>query len=199
MDSKTQKPVPAALVLAVASGLPPFSKRTKSGGDGAFQLRNLPAGKFSLCVQVSGDRYLDPCQWNDSPNVVTLASGQAVSGVLVKVDAASILYIQITDPQQFLSQKTKDGRRPDLALGVTGPRGLSCPAHGGSRDGALVTYQLAVPRDTGLKLSIASHALKLGDANGVPLPANANQQAFQHATGDPNPKGFAFTILGLAP
>jgi len=33
----------------------------------------------------------------------------------------------------------------------------------------------------------------------VALPANASQQAFQHATGDPNPKSFTFSVLGFLP
>jgi len=56
-----------------------------------------------------------------------------------------------------------------------------------------------VPRDTALNLRVASHDLKLGDDAGVALPANGSQQAFQHATGDPNPKSFAFTVLGVLP
>jgi hypothetical protein len=56
-----------------------------------------------------------------------------------------------------------------------------------------------VPRDTALNLHIASHDLKLGDATGVALPANTTKQAVQYATGDPNPKSFAFTVLGLLP
>jgi hypothetical protein len=51
-----------------------------------------------------------------------------------------------------------------------------------------------VPRDTALSFYIASRDLKLGDANGVALPANASQQGFQHATGDANPKSFTFTV-----
>jgi hypothetical protein len=61
------------------------------------------------------------------------------------------------------------------------------------------SYRLPVPRDTVLNFYIASHDLKLGDANGVALPANASQQAFQHATGDANPKSFTFTVLGKLP
>jgi hypothetical protein len=53
--------------------------------------------------------------------------------------------------------------------------------------------------DTALNFYIASHDLKLGDATGLALPANASQQAFQHATGDPNPKSFSFSVLGLLP
>ena len=111
------------------------------------------------------------------------------------------------DAQKILSQKTKDGRLPELTLGVWGPNGLYYPAHvsgstasrGAGNFEAGIAYHIAVPRDTVLKLHIASRDLKLGDAAGVSLPANASQQAFQHANGDPNPKSFAFTVLGLLP
>jgi hypothetical protein len=64
---------------------------------------------------------------------------------------------------------------------------------------ATYAYQLAVPRDTALNFHIASHDLKLADGSGAALPANASSQTFQHATGDANPKSFAFTVLGLLP
>jgi hypothetical protein len=125
----------------------------------------------------------------------------------LKLTAASVLNIQMQDPQKVLSQKTKDGRNPDLTLGVWGPKGLYYPAHGTGGPAAaaslqvavIYSYRLAVPLDTALDFYIASHDLLLGDASGAPLPANASQQAFQHATGDPNPKSFAFTVLGLLP
>jgi hypothetical protein len=77
---------------------------------------------------------------------------------------------------------------------------VSSPA-AASLQGDLTTYsyRLAVPRDTALNLDIASRDLKLGDANGVTLPANASRQTFQHATGDANPKSFTFSVLGLLP
>ena len=59
------------------------------------------------------------------------------------------------------------------------------------------SYQLAVPPDTALNFHIASHDVKLGDATGVALPANASQQSFQHATGDASPKNFTFTVMGF--
>ena len=207
LDAKTQKPVPAALVIASRAGAPPFTRNTKSGGDGAFQIQGLTAGNYSLCVQAAGDQYLDPCMWNGTPAMVTLTSGETASGISVKLTAASVLNVQVQDAQKVLSQVTKDGRRPDLTVGVWGPKGLYYPAHasgspaaGNLLDGiASYSYRLAVPRDTALNFYIASHDLKLGDATGVPLPANASQQAFQHATGDANPKSFSFSVLGLLP
>jgi hypothetical protein len=203
-DSSSHKPIPSALLIAVRIGLPPFSRTTRSGADGAFQIQGLIAGAYSLCAQVAGDQYLDPCQWTGGPATVTLAPGQIVTGLSMKLTPASIVHIQVRDPQKTLSLKTKDGRTPGLSIGVTGPKGLVYPARrlgGPAPQSASDTYsfQLAIPRDTTLILSIASHDLKLSDSNGVALPANASQQAFQHATADPNPKSFAFTISGLLP
>jgi|GEM_PF-2033356 hypothetical protein len=207
LDAKTLKPIPGALVIVNFQGMPPLAKNTKTGGAGEFQIQGLPAGKYALCVQAAGDSYLDPCAWGATPSTVTLTAAQAATGVSLKLTAASILHIQVQDPQKAMTQKTKDGRRPDLTLGVWGPKGLFYPAHGPGSPAAAGTapgpasygYQLAVPRDTALNFHISSHDLKLGDGNGVALPSNASLQAFQHATGDSNPKSFAFTVLGLLP
>lgn len=64
LDAVTQRPVAAALVIASRAGAPPFSRNTKSGGDGAFQIRGLADGSYSLCVQARGELYADPCEWN---------------------------------------------------------------------------------------------------------------------------------------
>jgi hypothetical protein len=127
LDAKTLKPVPAALAIASRAGAPPFTRNTKSAGDGAFQIQGLTAGSYSVCVQAAGDQYLDSCQWNGSPTTVTLAPGQNVTGIPVKLMAASVLNVQVQDAQKVLSQLTKDGRRPDLTLGVWGPKGCTIP------------------------------------------------------------------------
>jgi hypothetical protein len=208
VDAKTQKPVPAALVVASRMGAPPFTRNTKSGADGAFQIRGLTAGDYLVCVQASGDRYLNPCHWNGSPVGVRLASAQAATGIRMALTPASVLNVQVKDAQKALSQLTKDGRRPDLSVGVWGPGGLYYPARpvsavagavGPQASIPIYSYQLAVPRDTALSFYIASRDLKLGDASGAALPANTSQQAFQHATGDANPKSFTFTVLGKLP
>jgi hypothetical protein len=208
LDAKTQKPVPAALVIASRAGAPPFTRNTKSGADGAFQIQGLTAGNYLVCVQAPGDQYLDPCQWNGAPVGVTLSSGQTATGLKIALAPASVLNVQVKDSQKAMSQLTKDGRRPDLSVGVWGPRGLYYPARAVNAPGgpagpqvSITTYsfQLAVPRDTALNLYVTSRDLKLGDANGAALLANASQQTFQHATGDANPKSFTFTVLGLAP
>ena len=207
LDMKTQKPVPAALVIAIQSGPVPFSRNTRAGADGAFQIRNLPPGKFSLCIQTPSHSYLDPCEWNGSPMAVTLVSGQAASGISIKLTPASTLSVRVQDAQKTLNQLTKDGRRADLTVGVWGPKGIYYPARVSpvplaenlQAGQTTYSYQIAVPRDTALKLYVASRDLKLGDATGAALSGNKSQQSFQHTTGEANPKSFAFTVLGLLP
>lgn len=120
LDAQTRKPVPAVWVTGMRAGSAPFTRHTKSGGDGAFVIPALTAGSYSLCVEAANELYLDPCLWNASSTIVTVASGQSVTGIAVKLTAASVLNIQVQDVQKTLSQLTKDGRHPDLALGVLG-------------------------------------------------------------------------------
>ena len=208
VDLKTSKPIPAALVMASRSGASRLTRTTKSGGDGAFRIDGLMGGSYSLCVQPSGDQYLDPCQWSGTPTTVALAAGQNAGGILLKLTQASLVNIQVRDAQKVLNQLTRDGRRPDLSIGVWGPNGLYYPApaqasqvSAGTLQPGIPTYsyQLAVPRDIPLNLHIASRDLKLGDAAGVALPANSSQQAFRNPAGDANAKTFTFSILGRLP
>lgn len=205
LDAQTLKPITAALVTAVRSGLPPLSMHTKSGGDGAFEIPGLDGGQYSLCVQAADSGYLDPCQWSGSAAQVTLVPGQAAMGVTLRLEAAALVRIQVEDVARALSGLTRDGRRPELSVGVWGPNGLYYPARavgGAASIGSLasvISFEAAAPREVALKLSIASRDLRLGDGSGAALPGNASQQAFRHAAGDPQPKVFRFTVLGLLP
>lgn len=197
LDRQTQKPVPTAIVTALRAGFPPFSKNTKSGGAGEFRLQELTPGNYSLCVQTAGDRYLNSCDWNGTAVAVSLTAGQAVPGVALRLTPASVLVVEVRDPQNAMRQRTGETRRPGLLVGVWGGRGLFYPAHDtatGSANGRI--YSLAVPRDTALDLHIASDDLRLGDSAGLALAAGAERQSFRHNTGDLRPRSFVFTVLG---
>jgi hypothetical protein len=211
VDGKTHKPIPAAIVAAIRADVPSLRKAVRSGGDGAFRIDNLPAGPYSLCVQTAGEAWLDPCQWNGTPAGIVLTPGQAATGVSLRLAAASVLKVDVKDPAKLLEGKKKDGRRPDLAVGVWGPGGLYYPARALTRPGGAASpqsagtgqmtygYRLTIPRDTPLKLHVSSKDVRLGDAAGTALAGSAVQQTFQHAAGDENPKSFVFTVLGLLP
>jgi hypothetical protein len=67
------------LVIASHAGAPPFTRSTKPGADGAFEIQSLTGGNYSLCVQVSGDQYLvcaDSASYSDFIPLVTPFSGK---------------------------------------------------------------------------------------------------------------------------
>ena len=199
-DATNHQPIAGALVTAVRAGLPPASQTATTGSDGAFQVQHLPAGAYSLCVQVPGDTYLDLCQWSPaSAAKVTLAAGQTSSGNALKIDKGSVLQVHIDDPGHLLAQKTSRGRDPQILIGVWGASSLFFPVHATSKDTAGANFQVTVPRDTPLKLNVASKDLKLSNASGAAIAATGDQQPFQHATGDANPKSFRYTITGVIP
>jgi hypothetical protein len=94
-DAGNNKAIGGAFVIAIRSGLPPLSQTTQTGADGNFQLQGLPAGAFSLCVQVPGDGYLDPCQFGGLAYSVTLTASQQSTGNVMKLKPASILKVRL--------------------------------------------------------------------------------------------------------
>src|SRR5205085_1444112 len=63
------KPV-AASVIVRRNAMPPLNARVQAGQDGTFSISNLPAGGYTVCVQVIGGGYLDPCSWSpEAPSV----------------------------------------------------------------------------------------------------------------------------------
>lgn len=206
LDAKTGKPMPAANVMAVREGLPPVAKNTRSGGDGAFEIEGLPAGDYSLCVQVRGSAYLDPCQ-REGRSGVTLKTGQTAAAIAVRLQTGAVVSIGVEDPGKLMEQRSKNGRQPEFTTGVWGPKGLYYPARLVSSPGGMAgmpgmneyRYEVIVPRDTALTLHVSSKDLRLGDANGMALPANASREAFEHRSAEANSKSFRFTVIGLLP
>jgi hypothetical protein len=132
IDATSNKPVTGALVTTIRSGLPPISQTTKSTSNGVFQLQNLPAGTYSLCVQIAGGGYLNPCDWGNSAlpaaggnsaPTVALAAGQNSSGNVLKVQPGSVVQVRLQDTGQFLSQKQGTIRISRLVF--SGPRECS--------------------------------------------------------------------------
>lgn len=209
LESSTRQPVVSAIVTATRAGSPPaVTTSTRSGADGAFQFQQLPPGNYTVCVQVRNAAHLNPCEWNAVPPQITLNSAQIVTAFPVYLEKASIVTIRLRDSGNAMTLPAKDGRHPAVSFGVWAPNGLYYPAHSetGSQPPpamhnavAIYTYRVAVPRNVPLKLHVDSRDLKLGNADGLPLPANASQQAFQRTASDLDPQDFTFSVLGVLP
>src|SRR6266550_332408 len=77
VSDESGKPVAGAFVTALRNSLPPASSRTTSDAKGAFAINGLPAGTYSVCVQVPVGGFLDPCEWSLAPPTADVKSGQS--------------------------------------------------------------------------------------------------------------------------
>ena len=127
-------------VVAV-SGLQTASGTT--GKDGAFLISGLEAATYVLCMKPAAG-YLDPCEWGPQAARVEVAAGKAVTGVKVRVRAASTLKIRLNDSGGLLSQAAHAGH---ISVGVTTPGGTFHPSAQTGNDGAGFDFQVEVPLD----------------------------------------------------
>jgi hypothetical protein len=98
-----------------------------SGANGSFQITGLPAGSYSLCVQVPGSAYLDSCLWGGSGPVVKVADGQQSANNVLKLQKGATLSVVINDPNNEMGQVTKQGM-PRLSM-KSGTQSLFYPVH----------------------------------------------------------------------
>jgi hypothetical protein len=105
-------PITGALVTALRNTLPPASGRAISGANGTFVINAVPAGGYTLCVQVLGSAFLDPCEWSLSPVTANVTGGQSTAGVQLKLTAGAIVPIRLNDPQSFSIRRPPRGRLP---------------------------------------------------------------------------------------
>jgi hypothetical protein len=197
-DAARNKPVPGAAVSAIRAGLPPFIRAVRTNLSGSFTISSLPAGAYKLCVQVPGTVYLATCAWNTAAPALTLAAGQASTGNVLRIASGSFLNVRIQDTAGLAAQKLASGYLPNITIGVTGPTGLFLPARLLFRDGTGASYQVAVPFDTSLRLTVSSAHLRLADTNGG-VPQNAAMQPFVYSSTAATPPRFTYTVTGRQP
>jgi len=110
----------------------------------------------------------------------TLGKGETLSNQTVAVVAGALLQIHIADPGKLM------GASDDLLIGVLLPTGLIQPMRLASLDPTGRTYDIAVPKQTPLRVSINSTQFQIVDNNGSglsPHPSAGNSSAGGVATG----------------
>jgi hypothetical protein len=128
-----------------------------------------------------------------------VAAGQASSGNLLRLAQGSLVNVRIQDPAGLTTQKLASGALPHLAIAVAAASGTIVPARLHFRDQAGATWQIVVPFDTGLRLSVTSAQLRLADSSGAALPNTGSVQTFTHSSTAPTQPSFTYTVTGRLP
>jgi hypothetical protein len=151
-------------IYVVATAQSPTDHRTYStltGPKGEYSFSNLPAGSYTLCVQAPGGSHLGNCTWN-TPTTVALASSQTLVRNL-SVTQGGTLQIRLDDPNHLATPAD------DLLIGVFLPTGLFHPMRLASTDATGRTYDVAVPLNSPVRLTIISTHLQINDDKGKDL------------------------------
>ena len=142
---------------------PPVAASTATGG---FEIDNLPAGKYTLCVEKPESTLLDPCLWT-VPVTLDVKAGATASGVSVVMSQGVELSILVQDGQGLLANAAAD----DVRVGTSYGRSTFIPAMVYARDATGKTMKLVVPPGLPLNLKVTSASFTLADAKGNALGA----------------------------
>jgi hypothetical protein len=156
-------PVAGAYAVATAqSGNGHSTYTVMTGKKGEYSLENLKPGKYTVCVHKPGGFQLNSCQWS-AGDQFTVGKGETLADRTLSVAAGALLQIRIADPGKVMSASD------DLLIGVFLPGGLFQPMRLVSQDPTGRTYDIAVPKQTPLRLSINSTQFRIADDKGGDL------------------------------
>ncbi|HYL78442.1 MAG TPA: carboxypeptidase-like regulatory domain-containing protein [Bryobacteraceae bacterium] len=177
-DDKGQHLSKAFVVISPRSAGAGSAGTVLTGPNGEFSLSGLKPGNYSVCVQYPGDPHLDPCVWSTAPQV-TIAAGTMSSVAMPKVVKGSLFVLQIGDPSELWAAND------DFLVGVTLPSSRFFPLRLVTRSATGRSYDLAVPFDTPMVVSLWSTHLVFADDKGRIL-GNTASIAFKHVAGGNN-------------
>ena len=144
---------------------------TTSGSQGAFRFDLLPPGQYTLCAQVPGSGWMNPCEWglDPPPPIVTISGQQRSISVTMVMRKGVTVPIRVEDPGRLLEQH--EGKTPGafLLLGVFSDASVFHPAPVISKDASGRNHEIVVPHDTPVKIIVTSSFFQLNDAAGRQL------------------------------
>jgi hypothetical protein len=172
VTDESNQQVAGALVIANRETLPVASGRATSAADGTFLVSGLPAGSYTVCVQVPGSDFLDTCEWYILPLRVDVKAGEPVAGLKFKLQKGAILQVRLNDPGNVLAPAASTATVkavPHVLLGVQTIRGLLRPVTLVSKDATGTTHAVTVPFDTALNFTVLGSNVSLADEKGAPV------------------------------
>jgi hypothetical protein len=192
--------VSGAVVTAYRiSPAPTVSAKASTGQDGSFTVPGLSSGQFGLCVIGSTATLLDPCKWVDLQTTVKVTDGSATSGVVIRLKQASALNVRLNDVAQALAQTPGGAAPPHVLVGVFDLKGIFHPLNQTQNDSTGVTYELDIPFDYPVRLTVYSVKVKLQTGQSAPVAAAGYSVMVVHPSGQSQQPSLTFKTVGLNP
>ncbi len=169
---------------------------TTPAADGSFSVGGLATGQFAVCVRDPKAAVIDPCLWTDSRTTVPVTAGNLSSGLIVRVKKASTVSVRVNDTAQALVQKPGEAYPPHVLVGALDARGGFHPAQQAEKDSAGISYQIPIPVDSPIRLTVYSAKVQLATSSNVALPAQGYSTTFVQPSGQSQTNSFTFNAVG---
>ncbi|GEM_PF-1913335 len=187
----------AVTALVQRAGVRPASVSTTTGNDGSFTLTGLAAAPYRICVQAPGSGLLNPCQWSANPPTATLTAGQIVDAGTIQLKKGAVLQVRILDDGGELASGEVKKQGSHVLLGVWTAGGLFQPMGLKNKAAKNRDYELLIPYDTTLQLSITSRTFKLADEKGVAVDAKKGVNVPLQIASGSAAKTITYRVTGL--
>ena len=161
--------------------------------NGAFVVSKAKPAVYTLCAQLAGSVYLDPCRWGKTPQVTVVAGQVAAAGTLALAQG-SILRVRVSDPTRKYMNAATAGA-PGLMIGVMAPTSLFHALRLVSNTDTEKTFETAIPIGSAVQVAVHGGQFSLADEKGVALAAGAAVIPVQHAAAAANPD-LRLTVTG---
>jgi hypothetical protein len=138
---------------------------------GLLRFQNLAAGNYSICVNVPGSAYLNPCEW-EAPVIVNLMPGELKLGLPVVLTQGAFLHLRADDPNSLLPSRSRapgkaNSATPLLHMVVwADKKGFPHIPDLLAEDASGQSYVLAVPKGRDLTVTLAGKNLSVVDNQG---------------------------------
>lgn len=193
--------VSGAIVTAYRiSPAPTVSATASTGKDGSFTVSSLTSGQFGLCVKSSTAGLIDPCQWVDLLTTVNVTNGSTTSGVTVRLKAASALSVRVNDTAQVLAQAPGAAAPPHVLVGAFDLKGIFHPLNEAKNDSTGISYELDIPYDFPVRLTVYSLKAQLQTGQSTAVPAAGYSVMVVNPSSGQSPQAsFTFNTVGRNP
>ena len=168
VKTAANKPIRAGVILHDLStprikGAQPFDRQYASKPDGTFQILNVPAGKYEICIEAPQEKVLDPCTWSAAAPVVTLATSTSTATVPITVATGYMLQVRVNDDDDVLPKSRGQSTKSDLSMTVLTSRRRHLNLRVSGTDSKGLDHYLVVPHNESLILAADSSTLALHD------------------------------------
>lgn len=200
LDSKGARLANAAVVVGrlpvQGQATMPFVVQTETAADGGFQLVGLPEGKYHVCAYVPGSDLINPCAWSLTPPSALVTASQTTTVAPIVLARGRRVDVRIEDTGGLLEAHEGKTTGAHLLLGVWWGNGLYAPLHVKSKDSRGRNYEILIPVNVPLQLSIQSSFFSVGDANGKALAKGSATNIPILLSEADTGKSQTFTVLG---